>query len=84
VVSVSPTITRTATEMASKSTISPKTILAAVLPTLGGILAVGIQWAVTGELDKPELITALTAFGSALVAGLGAYLGEPGQVVVNE
>ena len=71
-----------APRMASKGTISPKTILAAVVPTLGGLVAVAIEWAVTGHLDRLELTTALTAFGSALVAGLGAYVGAPGQVQV--
>ncbi len=71
-----------APRMASADTISPKTILAFVVPTLGGLLAVAIQWAVTGEFDKAELITALTAVGSALVAGLGAYVGAPGKVAV--
>ena len=71
-----------APRMASKGTISPKTILAAVVPTLGGLIAVLIEYAVTGDLDRLELTTALTAFGSALVAGLGAYVGAPGQVLV--
>lgn len=78
------TIVRTSPKMATASTISPKAILAAVVPTLGGLIAVAIEYAVTGDLDRLELTTALTAFGSALVAGLGAYLGAPGQVVVNE
>ena len=71
-----------APRMASKGTISPKAILAAVVPTLGGLVAVGIEWAITGHLDRLELTTALTAFGSALVAGIGAYVGAPGQVLV--
>jgi len=71
-----------APRMASKGTLSPKAILAAIVPTLGGLIAVAIEWAVTGHLDRLELTTALTAFGSALVAGLGAYVGAPGQVQV--
>jgi len=71
-----------APRMASKGTISPKAILAAVVPTLGGLVAVGIEWAITGHLDRLELTTALTAFGSALIAGIGAYAGAPGQVQV--
>jgi hypothetical protein len=61
--------------------LSPKAILAAVLPTLGGVIAVGVQWLVTGEFDKAELATALTAVGAALVSGLGAWAGNPGTVV---
>ena len=71
-----------APKMATPGTISPKAILAFVVPTLGGLIAVGIQWGVTGAFDKAELVTALTAVGSALVAGLGAYAGAPGAVQV--
>lgn len=61
--------------------ISPKAILAAVLPTLGGLIAVGVQWAVTGTFDKAELATALTAVGAALVSFLGAWAASPGNVI---
>ena len=76
-------VQRTADRMATGH-VSPKVILAAVLPTLGGILAVAIQWGVTGQFNRPELITALTAFGAALVSGIGAYIGAPGEVEVDE
>jgi len=71
-----------APQMASRGTISPKAILAAVVPTLGGLLAVAVEWGISGRLDRLELTTALTAFASALVAGIGAYVGAPGQVLV--
>jgi hypothetical protein len=60
--------------------ISPKTILAGVLPAVGTVLAILIAWAVTGELDRQELIVGLTGLSSAIVAAAGAYLGQPGQV----
>jgi hypothetical protein len=60
--------------------ISPKAFLAAVLPTLGGVIAVGVQWAITGEFDRAELVTALSAVGSAALAFLGAYTAQPGPV----
>lgn len=60
--------------------LSPKTILAGVLPAVGTILAVLITWGVTGELDRAELVIALTGFSSALVAALGAWAADPGDV----
>jgi hypothetical protein len=67
----------------AKGKISPKTILAASLPAAGGVLAIAIQWVVTGELNRPELVTALTAFGGAVLAGVGAWAGQPGEVDVE-
>ena len=72
--------TRTITPLET-SGLSPKAILAAVLPTLGGVVAVGIQWIATGEFDRAELVTALTAVSTSLLAFLGAYSGSPGTVV---
>lgn len=60
--------------------VSPKAILAAVIPAAGSLIAVAIQWAVTGELDRAELVTALTGFSAALLAGLAAWAGKPGMV----
>lgn len=39
----------------------------AILPALGGLVAVLAQWAATGALDQAELITAAVALGSALL-----------------
>jgi len=61
--------------------ISPKALLAALLPALGGLIAVGIQWAITGAFDKAELATALTAAAGSLLAFAGAWAGNPGTVV---
>lgn len=60
--------------------ISPKAILAAILPALGGVLAVGIQWIATGEFNRPELATALSSVVASLLAFFGAWLGKPGAV----
>jgi uncharacterized membrane protein len=61
--------------------ISPKAILAAVLPTLGGLVAVAVQWGVTGNLDRAELVTAVGAVVASLLAFAGAWAGSPGDVV---
>lgn len=62
---------------------SPKAILAAALPAIGTVLAVLILWVVTGEFDKAELATSLTGLVGSLTAGFGAWLGNPGTVVVD-
>lgn len=61
--------------------ISPKAILAAVLPTLGGLVAIGVQWIATGDLDRNELATAVGAVVASLLAFAGAYAGKPGETV---
>lgn len=60
--------------------LAPKAILAAILPTLGGVLAVLIQWVATGEFDRAELATSITAVAAAALAFAGAWLGAPGAV----
>lgn len=60
--------------------ISPKAVLAAVLPTLGGVLAVGVQWLATGEFDRAEFATAIGTVAAALLAFAGAYAADPGTV----
>jgi hypothetical protein len=65
--------------------LSPKTIVAGVLPALATIVGLLISWAVTGELDKQELVLALTGFSTALLSALGAYVADPGDVqIVDE
>ena len=54
--------------------------MAAVLPTLGGVVAVVTQWAITGEFDRAELVTALSAVAGSVLAFAGAYIGRPGTV----
>lgn len=41
--------------------------LKAILPAVGTVIAVLIQWGATGEFDRAELVTALTGLTSALV-----------------
>jgi hypothetical protein len=62
--------------------LSPKTIIAGVLPALATVVGVLISWLVTGELDKQELVLALTGFSSAILSALGAYVADPGDVQV--
>lgn len=40
----------------------------AVYPFLLTVSAVLIQWAITGELNRPELVTAITGASSALIS----------------
>jgi hypothetical protein len=61
---------------------SPKTVLAACLPAIGTVVAVLLQWVITGELNRPELVTAITGASASMFAGLGAWLGHPGTVEV--
>lgn len=61
---------------------SPKAILAAMLPAVGTVVAVAVQWIVTGEYDRAELVTSLTGLVAAAVGGLGAWAGSPGTVEV--
>jgi hypothetical protein len=63
--------------------VSPKTIVAAVLPAVVTVLAVLIQWGVTGEFSRPELATAITGLVTSIATGVGAWLAEPGEVVVQ-
>lgn len=39
----------------------------AILPALGGLVAVVAQWAATGTLDHAELLTAAAGLGAALL-----------------
>ena len=73
---------RKATAMA-QGKVSPKTIVAAVMPATVALVSVLIWWAATGELNRPELAVALTGVATSVLTGLGAYLAEPGEVVVQ-
>jgi hypothetical protein len=42
----------------------------AVIPALGTVIAVGIQYLSTGEFDRAEMTTAITGLSTALVAYL--------------
>lgn len=61
--------------------ISPKAKLAAAIPTLLTLAGVLVQWVITGEYDKAELVTSIMGFLTAAGAFAGAWLGGPGQVV---
>jgi capsular polysaccharide biosynthesis protein len=77
------TIVRTSTQMASPSTISPKAILALVLPALGTLVLALVNEFVTVHMDTTLKIAVVGAV-NALLAALGAYVGAPGQVTVRE
>jgi hypothetical protein len=42
----------------------------AILPALGTVIAIGIQYGTTGEFDRAEMTTAITGLSTALVAFL--------------
>lgn len=44
-----------------------KAALKAIAPSVGTLVAVGVEYLVTGEFDKLELTTALTGFSAALL-----------------
>jgi capsular polysaccharide biosynthesis protein len=77
------TVVRTASQMATPSTISPKTILALAFPALGTLVLALVNEFVTVHMDS-TLKVAVVGVVNALLAALGAYLGAPGQVTVNE
>lgn len=70
-------------EPARTEGVSPKTILAGVIPSVITVAAVVIQWVVTGEFDRAELATSLTGFVTALGAAAGAWAASPGVVTVK-
>jgi hypothetical protein len=61
--------------------INGKAILAFLFPSIATVAGVLISWAVTGELSEGELRIAIGGVLSAIVAGYGAWLGDPGLVV---
>jgi len=70
-----------APRMASKGTISPKTILALVFPSVGTLVLVGLHALLDPKVD-PVVLAAVFGVVDSLLAALGAYLGPPGQVQV--
>jgi hypothetical protein len=77
-----PRRSRKATAMAKGKT-SPKTIAAAVVPAVVTVLAILIQWGVTGEFSKPELATAITGLATSALTGFMAWWVQPGEVIVQ-
>lgn len=61
--------------------ISPKAKLATLFSAVATVLAVVIQWLVTGEYDKAELATTIIGVTNSLLAFAGAFLGAPGDVL---
>lgn len=60
--------------------ISPKAILAAVLPASAGLIVVVTTWVATGEFDRSELSLTVGSILSAALGALGASLGSTGTV----
>lgn len=60
-----------------------KAILALVFPAVGTLVLALVNEYVTVHLDS-TLKVAIVGVVNAALAALGAYLGAPGQVIVNE
>jgi hypothetical protein len=75
-------VKRKATAMAPGA-ISPKAILALVFPAVGTLVLALVNEFVTVHMDS-TLKVAVVGVVNALLAALGAYVGAPGHVVVNE
>jgi hypothetical protein len=75
-------VKRKATAMAPGA-ISPKAILALVFPAVGTLVLALVNEFVTVHMDS-TLKLAVVGVVNALLAALGAYVGAPGHVVVNE
>lgn len=40
----------------------------AIAPAVGTVIAVALQWVITGEFDRAELVTALTGLSAAVLS----------------
>jgi len=60
-----------------------KALLALVFPAVGTLVLALVNEFVTVHLDS-TLKVAVVGVVNALLAAIGAYLGSPGQVIVNE
>jgi hypothetical protein len=60
-----------------------KAILALVFPAVGTVVLALVNEYATVHLDS-TLKVAIVGLVNAALAALGAYLGAPGQVIVNE
>jgi capsular polysaccharide biosynthesis protein len=76
-------VVRTASQMATPQTISPKTVLALVFPAVGTLVLALVNEFVVVHLDSTIKVAVVGVVNAALAA-LGAYLGAPGQVTVRE
>lgn len=73
---------RKATAMAPGA-VSPKALLALLLPSVGTLVLVLVNELVAPHVDT-TLKVAIVGVVNALLAALGAYVGKPGDVVVND
>jgi hypothetical protein len=76
-------VQRKANVMASPTTISPKAVLAFLLPAIGTLVLALVNEYVTVHLDT-TLKVAIVGLVNAILAAAGAYVGKPGSVVVQQ
>ena len=67
----------------ASSTPNMKAVLALVFPAVGTLVLALVNEYVTVHLDS-TLKVAVVGVVNAALAALGAYIGAPGQVIVNE
>ncbi len=60
--------------------LSPKALLAFLLPLLAAVGGALSSWIVTGDFNNAEIRTAAGGLVSSGLALLGAYVGQPGPV----
>jgi hypothetical protein len=77
------TVVRTSTRMATKRTISPKVVWAAVAPILGTALLAALNSVATIHADSTVKIIAV-GVANVILAAIGGYTAPPGQVTVRE
>lgn len=61
--------------------ISPKAIAALVWPVAVAAAAAVASWVVSGDFNDTEIRTAVAGAITAVVAFIGAYVSDPGDVV---
>jgi hypothetical protein len=82
------TVVRTASQMATKTTISPKVLVPAVAQAVAGVVLI-VLGAVPSIVDDSGTRSTLLTLGLALVGASGltgglGYQAQPGQVTVRE
>lgn len=63
--------------------LSPKAVLAFVYPFIATSAGVAVTWITTGEFNEQELRVGVAGLVASGLALLGAYVGRPGDVVVD-
>ena len=63
--------------------LSPKAVLAFLMPLVVTLSATLVSWIVTGSFNEAEFRTAIGGAVASVLAGVGAYTAHPGTVQVT-